>query len=93
MDSERENTEGPLEAGNQARCPERDAKPSENPVSGSGSSSGAMSTADSAPKAEPEPEPSLPPLTPQEFRIYNRFADQMEYFVHLSLSHIPAYRC
>ncbi|KAL2020382.1 hypothetical protein VTK56DRAFT_8511 [Thermocarpiscus australiensis] len=32
---------------------------------------------------EPDPEPaghSLPPLTPHEFRIYNRLAEQMEYF-------------
>ncbi|KAH6841170.1 hypothetical protein B0I37DRAFT_419136 [Chaetomium sp. MPI-CAGE-AT-0009] len=29
---------------------------------------------------EPNPEPALPPLTPQEFRIYNRLAEQMEYF-------------
>ncbi|KAK4146894.1 uncharacterized protein C8A04DRAFT_9426 [Dichotomopilus funicola] len=29
---------------------------------------------------EPEPEPALPPLTPQEFRVYNRLAEQMEYF-------------
>ncbi|KAK4152664.1 hypothetical protein C8A00DRAFT_44317 [Chaetomidium leptoderma] len=32
------------------------------------------------PEPEPESEPTLPPLTPQEFRIYNRLAEQMEYF-------------
>ncbi|KAK3906504.1 hypothetical protein C8A05DRAFT_40698 [Staphylotrichum tortipilum] len=32
------------------------------------------------PKPEPEAEPTLPPLTPQEFRIYNRLAEQMDYF-------------
>jgi hypothetical protein len=43
---------------------------------------------DPAPEQEPdpEPEPALPPLTPQEFRIYNRLAEQMEYFV---LAHTP----
>lgn len=35
---------------------------------------------------EPEPEPELPPLTPQEFRVYNRLAEQMEYFVR---PHLP----
>jgi hypothetical protein len=75
MESERPNTERLSEAGNQVRSPEPDAKPSENAGSGAGPAS------DSAPKAEPESEPALPPLTPQEFRIYNRFADQMEYFV------------
>jgi hypothetical protein len=33
------------------------------------------------PEPEPEPEPALPPLTPQEFRISNRLAEKMEYFV------------
>ena len=32
-------------------------------------------------ETEAESEPALPPLTPQEFRIYNRLAEQMEYFV------------
>lgn len=29
----------------------------------------------------PPTEPALPPLPPQEFRIYNRLAEQMDYFV------------
>jgi hypothetical protein len=40
----------------------------------------------SAPATE-EPEPALPPLSPAEFRQYNRLAEQMDYFVsrkHLS---------
>ena len=36
---------------------------------------------DVEPKPEPEPEAQLPPLTPEEFRVYNRLADQMDYFV------------
>ncbi|EAQ88919.1 hypothetical protein CHGG_05538 [Chaetomium globosum CBS 148.51] len=40
---------------------------------------------DSAPEQEAEPEPALPPLTPQEFRIYNRLAEQMEYFMYTTL--------
>ncbi|KAK3296313.1 uncharacterized protein B0H64DRAFT_475137 [Chaetomium fimeti] len=35
---------------------------------------------DSAPEEQPPAEPALPPLTPQEFRIYNRLAEQMDYF-------------
>ncbi|KAK4465706.1 hypothetical protein QBC42DRAFT_336107 [Cladorrhinum samala] len=35
---------------------------------------------DVEPKPEPEPEAQLPPLTPEEFRVYNRLADQMDYF-------------
>ncbi|KAK4237287.1 hypothetical protein C8A03DRAFT_16170 [Achaetomium macrosporum] len=34
----------------------------------------------SEPGLESESEPKLPPLTPQEFRIYNRLAEQMDYF-------------
>ncbi|KAK3944220.1 hypothetical protein QBC46DRAFT_374738 [Diplogelasinospora grovesii] len=34
----------------------------------------------SEPAPEPEPEPELPPLTPEQFRVYNRLADTMEYF-------------
>ncbi|KAL2136353.1 hypothetical protein VTI74DRAFT_4185 [Chaetomium olivicolor] len=33
----------------------------------------------SAPKPE-DPKPAVPPLTPQEFRIYNRLAETMDYF-------------
>ncbi|KAL2195471.1 hypothetical protein P885DRAFT_40670 [Corynascus similis CBS 632.67] len=32
------------------------------------------------PVPEPAAEPVLPPLTPSEFRIYNRLAEQMDYF-------------
>ncbi|KAK4043303.1 hypothetical protein C8A01DRAFT_43792 [Parachaetomium inaequale] len=40
------------------------------------------SESDSVPAAadEQDTEPALPPLTPQEFRIYNRLAEKMEYF-------------
>lgn len=55
------------------------------PASGSDSASAAGSTPEQKPEIEPEPEPepepALPPLTPQEFRIYNRLAEQMDYFV------------
>ncbi|KAK4106949.1 hypothetical protein N658DRAFT_415082 [Parathielavia hyrcaniae] len=69
------NTEAPVDAGS---IPEPDAKPSdENPGSGSGSVPAPES---SVPEPTPEPEPSLPPLTPEEFRVFNRLADQMESF-------------
>lgn len=44
------------------------------------------------PNPEParEPAPALAPLTPQEFRIYNRLAEQMEYFV-IPLPPVPLY--
>jgi hypothetical protein len=48
-----------------------------NPALASGSDSVPAATA--AP--EPDSEPNPPPLTPQEFRIYNRLAEKMEYFV------------
>lgn len=32
------------------------------------------------PGPEPAPVPALPPLTPAQFRVYNRLAEQMEYF-------------
>lgn len=55
-------------------------KPEDKPCKASVSGSGPGSVSD--PAAEPAPEPSLPALTPQEFRIYNRLAEQMDYFVH-----------
>ena len=36
-----------------------------------------------APEPEPEPEPAPPPLTPGEFREYNRLAEQMDIFVRM----------
>lgn len=41
---------------------------------------GPTSVAEPAPESESESEPKLPPLTPQEFRAYNRLAEKMEYF-------------
>ncbi|GAB1320847.1 hypothetical protein MFIFM68171_11057 [Madurella fahalii] len=51
-------------------------------IPGGGSEPGAGSASGPRPETapEPEPEPTLPPLTPQEFRIYNRLAEQMDYF-------------
>ena len=63
--------------------PETDDASCKAALTGSGSGSG------SAP--EPTPEPSLPALTPQEFRIYNRLAEQMDYFVHTPLSFLPPF--
>ncbi|KXX79819.1 hypothetical protein MMYC01_203327 [Madurella mycetomatis] len=45
---------------------------------GPGSSPGSASSPNAG--GAPEPEPALPPLTPQELRIYNRLAEQMDYF-------------
>ena len=45
--------------------------------SGSASAPGAAESSES--KAESTP--SLPPLTPREFKIYNRLSEQMDYFV------------
>jgi hypothetical protein len=42
---------------------------------------GSGSVSEPAPESESESEPKLPPLTPQEFRVYNRLAEKMEYFV------------
>ncbi len=58
--------------------PPLDDVPCNTAESGSGSGSGSGPD----PKAaEQEAESTLPPLTPQEFRIYNRLAEQMDYFV------------
>jgi hypothetical protein len=62
-----------------------DSYKSENAQETTGASSKDKSTTAS----QPEPEQALPPLTPQEFRIYNRLAEQMEYFVNIPLA-IPA---
>lgn len=51
----------------QGQAPEPTREPEPNP--------------EGEPKPESEPEPALPPLTPNEFRIYNRLAEKMEYFV------------
>lgn len=42
-------------------------------------------------EAQSEAKPALPPLTPQEFKIYNRLAEHMDYFVsHIaSMTHEP----
>lgn len=70
------DTEAQTSDAGPAAIPKPEDKPCKASVSGSGSGSG------SDPAAEPAPEPSLPALTPQEFRIYNRLAEQMDYFVH-----------
>lgn len=46
--------------------------------------------AGSASVPEQAAEPAMPPLTPQEFRIYNRLAEQMDYFV-CTYIHTPTY--
>ena len=58
-----------------------EARPEEdNPDPASGPDSvTAAANADAA--REPDTEPTLPPLTSQEFRVYNRLAEKMEYFV------------
>ena len=68
------DTEAQTSDAGPAAIPKPEDKPCKASVSGSGSGSD--------PAAEPAPEPSLPALTPQEFRIYNRLAEQMDYFVH-----------
>jgi len=47
----------------------------------SGPASGPDKTNTPRPGPEPEVAPALPPLTPDEFREYNRLAEQMDIFV------------
>ncbi|KAK4124031.1 hypothetical protein N657DRAFT_645645 [Parathielavia appendiculata] len=81
MASEAANTEAPVDGGDSVRNTELDAKPSDH-NSGSGSGSDSEPAPQAAPKAKPESESAsaLASLTPEEFRIYNRLADQMDYF-------------
>lgn len=72
--------------------PNAESKPDSSPIvpeskgydAGAGSDSVSVSGPNAGAAAEPEP--ILPPLTPQEFRIYNRLAEQMDYFVYIPLS-------
>lgn len=40
-----------------------------------------MSNAETPGSSAAKTEPELPPLSPQEFRAYNRLAETMDYFV------------
>lgn len=43
--------------------------------------SGAEAQPEPEPEPEPQSEPALPPLSPHEFKQYNRLAEHMDYFV------------
>jgi len=59
-----------------ASAPEVDGKGCENPTA---NSPGLQEPA--SPASGSTSEPALPPLTPQEYRVYNRLAETMDYFV------------